>query len=328
EFPEGVGLEIVGMENDRKGTRRLPVVMEEEVYPAPDPSFPQPRFAERPIEGDSDGLEHFWVGYTGGEKRFYIPAVEVKASYLGSTDYVQLDERELAKRRYRDVYDLLTSLGLDGVMNERGQVLQLNYQKERAAVYIDYRYYSHVGILLNNIRVESIQQLTFVPDAEFAYVNDMFDIHIMNRDTTFGHKTPFLDIITKDSYDLRQIRWANPTTLLAGSTTVNDEKSGVVSLFPLGYQQPVEFYAPLYDREQQDKERSSPEFRPTIHWKPDIQTDSTGKASFSFYTSDKPATYTAVIEGITEKGDIIYEIREIKVGLENKDTAHNGAEGK
>ena len=314
EFPEGVGLEIVGMENDRKGTRRLPVVMEEEVYPAPAPSFPQPRFAERPIEGDSDGLDNFWTGYTGGEKRFYIPSVEVRASYLGSADYVQLDGRDLAKRRYRDMYDLLTSLGLDVVMDERGYVLQLNYQQERAAVYIDYRYNLNVGLLLDNIHVESIQQLTFVPAAELTYLND---IDNMNRDMTFGYTTPFLDIVTKDSYDLRQIRWANPTTLLAGSTTVNDEKAGVVSIFPLGYQQPAEFYSPLYERESENDEEA-PAFRPTIHWKPDIQTDSTGKASFSFYTSDKPATYTAVIEGITEKGDIIYEIRKIRIETESK----------
>lgn len=327
EFPDGIGFEIVGMENDKKENNRLPVVIEEVDYPAAGPSFPQPRFTDL-VQQESDGLKHFWIGYTGGEKHFFIPAVEVKASYLGSTDYVQLDERELAKRRYRDMYDLLTSLGLDIVTNDRGYVRRLNYEKEHVHVYIDYRPYVDPGLLLNNIRVESIQQLAFVPDAEFMYINDMFDINIMNRDTTFGHKTPFLDIITKDSYDLRQLRWANPITLIAGGKKIQDEKSGVVSLFPLGYQQPVEFYAPLYDREQQDKERRSPEFRPTIHWKPDIQTDSTGKASFSFYTSDKPATYTAVIEGITEKGDIIYEIREIKVGLENKDTAHNGAEGK
>lgn len=100
----------------------------------------------------------------------------------------------------------------------------------------------------------------------------------------------------------------------------------VVSIFPLGYQQSAEFYSPLYERESENDEEA-PAFRPTIHWKPDIQTDSEGRASFSFYTADKPATYTAVIEGITEKGNIIYEIREIKMGLENKKADRNGQEG-
>lgn len=144
------------------------------------------------------------------------------------------------------------------------------------------------------------------------YINDIFDINIMSRDTTFGDTIPFLDIVMKDSYDLWQLRWANPITLIAGGKKIQDEKSGVVSIFPLGHQQPAELYVPLYDSKSA-VDNDLQDFRATVFWKTDIQTDSTGKAAFSFYTAEEPATYTIVIEGITGKGDIIYETRAVSV---------------
>ena len=79
---------------------------------------------------------------------------------------------------------------------------------------------------------------------------------------------------------------------------------------PLGIQKPAEFYAPKYDTPARN---TKPDLRTTIHWQPNITTDEDGKASFSFYTADAPSTYTVVIEGITEDGEIVYRKDKIKV---------------
>ena len=76
------------------------------------------------------------------------------------------------------------------------------------------------------------------------------------------------------------------------------------TILPLGYQQPVEFYAPKYDTPEK-RNASTPDLRTTIHWQPVVQTDSTGVASFEFYTADEPTSYTVVIEGLTDDGKII-----------------------
>ncbi len=90
------------------------------------------------------------------------------------------------------------------------------------------------------------------------------------------------------------------------------EKFNQAVFTPLGYQQPVAFYAPRYETAAA-KHLSNPDFRTTIYWKPDIHLSETGEASFNFYSSDFPTTYSVVLEGLTADGRIIREIRKIEV---------------
>lgn len=83
-------------------------------------------------------------------------------------------------------------------------------------------------------------------------------------------------------------------------------------LSPLGYQKPVEFYSPKYDTPEL-KHTGMPDFRTTILWKPDIITDENGEASFDFYTSDFPSTYSVIIEGVTMDGKMVRGIEKIHV---------------
>ena len=76
------------------------------------------------------------------------------------------------------------------------------------------------------------------------------------------------------------------------------------SVMPLGYQQPVEFYAPKYDTPEK-KQRQFPDLRTTIHWEPLVQSDSSGIASFEYYTADETTPYTVIIEGVANDGKII-----------------------
>ena len=81
----------------------------------------------------------------------------------------------------------------------------------------------------------------------------------------------------------------------------------IQSISPLGYQQPIEFYAPKYDTPSR-KAASKPDLHTTIHWQPVVQTDDKGNATFQFYTADEPASYTVIIEGLTNEGRIIRKI--------------------
>ncbi len=88
----------------------------------------------------------------------------------------------------------------------------------------------------------------------------------------------------------------------------------IKSVMPLGFQKPVEFYAPKYDVPSQN---AKPDLRMTIHWQPNITTDETGTASFNFYTADTPSTYTVLIEGVTADGKIVYQKDKIMIGTDN-----------
>ena len=81
---------------------------------------------------------------------------------------------------------------------------------------------------------------------------------------------------------------------------------------PLGFQKPVEFYAPRYES-LEAKNLSVPDYRTTVFWKPDIIISDAGKATFDFFTSDFQTTYSVVIEGITTDGRIIRQVEKIRV---------------
>ena len=78
----------------------------------------------------------------------------------------------------------------------------------------------------------------------------------------------------------------------------------IKTVMPLGYQEPIEFYAPQYDTPE-NRNSSDPDLRTTIHWQPVVQTDSIGVATFEFYTADEVTSYTVIIEGLTNDGMII-----------------------
>ncbi len=81
---------------------------------------------------------------------------------------------------------------------------------------------------------------------------------------------------------------------------------------PFGYQQPIEFYSPVYDTEEKRFE-VTPDLRTTIYWKPDLIISKSGEALFDFYTADYTTNYTILIEGVTSRGDIVRTVKRIKV---------------
>ena len=72
---------------------------------------------------------------------------------------------------------------------------------------------------------------------------------------------------------------------------------------PLGFQQPVEFYAPRYELTS-EKEKSTPDLRTTIHWQPRLKVKN-GKVDIEFYTADGLVDYSVVIEGVGKDGSLL-----------------------
>lgn len=68
-----------------------------------------------------------------------------------------------------------------------------------------------------------------------------------------------------------------------------------------GLQPKREFYSPVYETDQQAASRL-PDYRNLLYWSADIHTDGQGKKEYSFYTSDLPGKYVAVIQGLTADG--------------------------
>jgi len=78
-----------------------------------------------------------------------------------------------------------------------------------------------------------------------------------------------------------------------------EESPGVVVTKWAGYQAERVFYTPKYDKKPAF---DRPDFRSTLIWLPNIQTDENGKANVSFYHSDAVAPAQISVQGLSDNG--------------------------
>jgi hypothetical protein len=110
--------------------------------------------------------------------------------------------------------------------------------------------------------------------------------------------------------DVRSRYFYGPTAMdgIFSFTTYKGDMGGVeidphaVVLDYEGMQLQRKFYSPVYDTDAQANSHI-PDFRNVLYWLPTAGTDINGKNQASFYTSDKPGKYIAVIQGITKNGE-------------------------
>ncbi len=89
-------------------------------------------------------------------------------------------------------------------------------------------------------------------------------------------------------------------TTLNGKGWYTPVNTDVVYYRPLPVMKPKNFYSPKYTIN--DALSSKKDNRATIVWLPDVVTDSEGRGSVSFYTSDIPGRYSISLEGSDMKG--------------------------
>lgn len=65
-----------------------------------------------------------------------------------------------------------------------------------------------------------------------------------------------------------------------------------------GYYQSREFYQPAYDKD----DRTMPDNRNTLLWKPLVVTDNNGEATIEFFTSDITGPFIGTVEGVADLG--------------------------
>ena len=81
-----------------------------------------------------------------------------------------------------------------------------------------------------------------------------------------------------------------------------DQTFGISVVKRLGFTKPIEFYSPKYDTPI--PEHINTDYRPTIHWEPNIQTDTSGNANFSYWNSDAKTTVKIIANGVSTEGSL------------------------
>lgn len=81
---------------------------------------------------------------------------------------------------------------------------------------------------------------------------------------------------------------------------------------PLAFTMPKQFYSPKYTANNKNTPLGT-DMRSTIFWEPNLITDAAGKATVSFYSADKAADYSVIIEGTDMSGGLGFGKREIRL---------------
>ncbi|SET35990.1 MG2 domain-containing protein [Hymenobacter actinosclerus] len=90
-------------------------------------------------------------------------------------------------------------------------------------------------------------------------------------------------------------------------------RTGVLSVQVPGYYRAREFYAPRYEAAA-SAAKPDPRYT-TLYWAPMVQTDASGQAQLSFYTSDAGGSFNAIGEGLSTQGTPLHGSTSLNVQL-------------
>lgn len=250
---------------------------------------------------------------------YLLPEVLVKASNSQTAYLKELDGDGIRRLQCTNSWELLKKLKVYFVEGKikygsisgigSGEASNMFFYKERPAeLNIDAKGYG-AGIL-NFIGPNDMSSIRIYTGTYFFdnNISSQFSTPISGHDGHSGFSKGFLDIELSPSFDYRLLdvfkgwvdRYRIRGPLLSSRIVLN----------PSDYQRPIRFYSPQY---RDSVVFDLPDFRPTIYWNPDLRTDAWGQCGFSFYASDRVTTYDVVIEGVTDTGDVIHEVRKIEI---------------
>jgi hypothetical protein len=150
-----------------------------------------------------------------------------------------------------------------------------------------------IEFYMSNLTAEDVKGIEIMYSAKYAMA---YDPGFLHKETGPERKVPvFLEITTYSGHGayLRHI-------------------PGRYVYKPIGFSLPKQFYSPRYTIKNKNMAPGT-DLRSTIHWEPNVITDRDGKATVSFFSADKPAEYTIIMEGTDLNGNLGYKRQKIKV---------------
>ncbi len=248
----------------------------------------------------------------------FIKKAEQRAQYDEDMKLVQLKEVTVTARKIEKKDEVRLKYWANASSDKtiyREEIEKRNVQ------YVSHLLYSIAGVCVENgmitIRGSSGPPLVLIDGIPMEWPEIITSLFDSPLEIVSVHDIESIDVFKGPNAAVFGSRGANGAisiTTRRGDSSYRPRNfsANYATYSPIGYQKPVEFYAPKYDTPEL-KNLSIPDYRTTIFWKPDLLVSEDGRALFDFYTSDFPTTYSIVIEGISKDGKIIRKIETIEV---------------
>jgi len=251
--------------------------------------------------------------------------------YLPGSGHTLHEVKITAKKIIKDSQNLNEDGSSDQTLNEKDiekagkktvlQLLQEHIKGFRVGVFTlgGVSYFSYFikdkwiiffmdGTRLNyGVYLESLNDLT----AYFKYLSaeDVKGVEVMSGSKYMAvYKRIFMEYDTGPA-DKFQFAFVEITTR-SGAGPVVKYTPGTYLYKPLALSYPKQFYKPKYLPTDTVKQI---DLRSTIDWEPNVVTDSTGRATVSFYAASEPTIYSVILQGTDFNGNIGYKLIKVKV---------------
>jgi len=213
----------------------------------------------------------------------------------GGADFI-LDEKDMEMAKKLSLYELLQKKFPDfykGFENAEPIYRLKNHVVVFVidGVFIDSLLLS-ADLYMNYLTAEDIKGIEIMYKAKYALAYNPDFIHI-EASAPDRYVPVYLEITT-----------------YGGNGAFLKKVPGVAIYKPLPFTLPKQFYRPKYTAKSAI---TGTDQRSTIHWEPNIVTDTAGCAAVSFYSADKPGTYTLIIQGTDMNGQLGWAWRKIIV---------------
>ncbi|WP_299584447.1 hypothetical protein [Mucilaginibacter sp.] len=213
----------------------------------------------------------------------------------GGADFV-LDEKDMEKAKKLSLYELLGKKYPNFYKMSEGGIWVYRLRNHVVNFIIDGVFISKVllpvDLFMENLTAEDIKGIEIMYSTKYALA---YDPYFMAKGA--GLPDRYIPIYLE-------------ITTYSGNGAFMKKVPGMYIYKPIPFSLPKQFYRPKYTAKSTI---TGTDQRSTIHWEPNIVTDSAGKAAVSFYSADKPARYTIIIQGTDLNGQFGFAWKKILV---------------
>ncbi|MDO3643180.1 carboxypeptidase-like regulatory domain-containing protein [Mucilaginibacter sp. L3T2-6] len=222
----------------------------------------------------------------------------------GGADFI-LDEKDMEKGGKLSLYAFLQKKFPDFYRSLKPHIDPTNPGPDTPI----YRLKNHiVNLIIDGVFIDKLE-LPVDLYMDYLTAEDIKGVEIMYRAKyALAYEPAFIQIeaITPDRFVPIYLE----ITTYSGNGAFLKNVPGVAIYKPLPFTLPKQFYRPRYAA---GSPVNGTDQRSTIHWEPNIVTDTAGCATVGFYSADKPGTYTVIIQGTDLNGQFGYLRRKIVV---------------
>ena len=317
----------------KKPKWRYGIYLNRQTYPSADKLHWQPAWS---LSADSAYIKGMREGFSiiNGEKVYKVPEVEITALRLpnGWVSYNTVETERIDQVAEANALDLIAKIpGIALIYDRYGRMKVAVPRKdlELGAMRSGIKrgnalpvFWKPVPILLDGKRVTELHDLEYLDSKDVkaidfvqdntTYIVDVWtavdswnwndDGEIMDEEEVVKYTQMGIGIRANQKMLVHAIQPQKiyiRTYLSQG--ILESSVPSVARVGYLSYAPDAKFYAPQYPTPGSRKIVNSDK-RSTLYWEPDIRLNDKGEVGFSFYTADRPSTYTVVIEGITTDG--------------------------